>query len=376
VSESVVYFVGDVGTPSQELEQVASAIAAELLKDEGPDRSRTEPILVALGDNLYPKGLPTPGAEAKHPEPRERLRELARVFARCRFRGRPAVVVLVPGNHDYGGEALSARRSLGDITRWYYLDELGIEGLDRWVVLPGARPPDVTTSGELYARVYQNAQTLAAFMKPRKVPGLGRSLNLVAIDSELLIDLFRTRSEDLVQDYLEGLRMALAEPSSEWRAVVAHHPLETFGKHRPAVPGRFLLGPGWPQFPQWWHKVVAPIGPLVTFGYWLTHHTQDVHSRPYREYRSALLELLAAEGVPLFVAGHDHNTQLIELPGSVVQLVSGEATHLDPVTKGKGSFFYHMDHGFVRMSAFSHQLFIEVKNSHGETVFGYGLDRR
>ncbi|MPY88689.1 MAG: hypothetical protein GEU99_12275 [Luteitalea sp.] len=379
-AEGLVYAFGDMGEPTRGFGDVTRSIAKELHTDRASGDVSMSPLLLALGDNLYPKGLPRP--ESGHTEPVTRLARLAELLATCQFGEHPAPLVLVPGNHDYANRALARDRDEGDITRWYYLDALEVAGVAHWTMLPGERPEDVPDAATLYTRLYETPEQLVEFMRPRRIPHTPASIAIVAIDSQLLIDLFDTGREDLADRYLDTLDAELARAASaRWRVVAMHHPLESFGAHRVTIPGRFLLGPGWRQFGSPWDAVLAvpPLGIVATTARWAVASPQDLHASANRAYREAVLTRLARHDAPLVLSGHDHNSQLIELtpPGAkrpMLQLVTGEAAKTDPVTRGAGTLFYHSGHGYARLAVYGTHLEIAFRDRSGETLYRYRLE--
>lgn len=376
-TEGVVYAFGDMGAPTPGLADVTAAMAKELAADHAGGHVKESPLLLGLGDNLYEVGLPRPGTGDTAPI--RRLGRIADLLARCRFGGRPAPLVLVPGNHDYGDRALPRDRDEGDITRWYYLDDLGIGGVSHWTMLPGERPKEAGDAAKLYERLYEAPERLSEFMRPRRIPHTPASLAIVAIDSQLLIDLFAAGRDDLAARYLEALDRELARAASaRWRLVATHHPVESYGAHHVTMPARFLLGPGWRQFRSPWEVVLAipPLGTLATTVRWAIASNQDSHSSANRAYRKALLERLERHHAAVVLSGHDHNSQLIELdaPGgsrSILQVVSGVAAKLDPVTRGNGTLFYHSGYGYTRLAVHATHLEIAFKDRSGATLFRY-----
>ncbi len=385
-AEAVVYVLGDMGLDNESFQQIVSSLKKDVEHD------RVEPRLLAVGDNLYEAGLPSCSEEAssKGREAIQRLRFMAQLLSAIEFQGRPVRLMLVPGNHDYAGNALETRRRLGDITRWYFPGELGIPGAERWTMLPGD-PSSVGAqdSVELHRKLYQSGDVpnkLAGFMKPQSVT-LGHDvLTLAAIDSELLLELYAEHPA-IAEEYLAQLERALAQADGAWRLVAAHHPIATGGAHRPGLPQRFLLGPGWPQYPALWHKVFIWAGPAITFGRWAFHSRQDIHNGAYEKYRARLYQTLRDTGADLMIAGHDHNTQLIELselskdrPGpdgkGPFQLLTGEVAKVDPVAKQKGTLFYHADGGYVRVAANRDRVHLQVKNGSGEMIEEYEIRKR
>ncbi|MGH9159984.1 MAG: hypothetical protein ACRD2X_08360 [Vicinamibacteraceae bacterium] len=379
-AEGVVYAFGDMGAPTPGLADVATAMSKELAADHTRGGLRESPLLLALGDNLYEAGLPRP--QTGDTAPIRRLGRIADLLGKCRFGERPAPLVLVPGNHDYADGALPREREVGDITRWYYLDRLGIGGVSHWTMLPGERPNDVRDATKLYERLYNAPEEqLAEFMRPRRIPHTPASLAIIAIDSQLLIDLFAAGRDDLANRYLAALESELEQAASaRWRLVASHHPVGSYGAHHVTLPARFLLGPGWRQLRSPWEVVLAipPLGALATTARWAVASNQDFHASANRAYRHSLLERLERHRAALVLSGHDHNSQLIELDSSegsrpILQVVSGAAAKVDPVTRGDGTLFYHSGHGYTRLAVHATHLEVAFKDRSGATLFRYRL---
>lgn len=264
---AVVYVLGDFGLDNESFQQIVRSLKEDVTRD------RVEPLLLAVGDNLYHAGLPRVGeqASASGQEAIDRLRSIAKLLYSVQFQGRPVPLILVPGNHDYDGDALKHDRRLGDITRWYFPDALGIDVTERWTMMPGdPQSIEAKDSADLYRKLYEGddfPSTLVSFMKPRALTLGQGALTVVGIDSELLLDLYATDAE-IADGYLSELERTLSGSRSTWTLVAAHHPLATGGAHRPGVPQRFFLGPGWPQYPAPWHKFLIWAGPFITLVRW------------------------------------------------------------------------------------------------------------
>lgn len=372
-ARSAIYIIGDFGTPNSGLRTVGAAIARDIEADEREGRSQSPPFIIELGDNMYVRGLPRPGVGSGRE--RERLRKMARAFALCRYEGRPVPLVLVPGNHDYDEDALSAEREYGDITRWLFLEDFKVPELASWRHALGERGEE-SSAAELYDRVYRSPRALVDFMSPRLIAEAGPGVAVVAIDSELLQTLMDKGLDSLVDLYLYRLRSALRQiPIGTVRVVAGHHPIESYG-NRPNQPGRFVLGPGWPQFPELWMKALAlpPLGSLVTFGRWLVRRPQDIHSSCASEFSDRVGGLLLDEDVRLYLSGHDHNHQLIDLAaargeaGRLLQILTGSTARANhPVSKGVGTLYYRLGRGYVRLLVCEGELIIEMKDELGQT---------
>ena len=394
---STVFLVGDFGRPSLPLRNLVDAINHDVA--EVIERTpRTAPVILGLGDNLYEEGLPhdldAPGAEVEVAT----LRAIATQFARIQNQGRQVPLLLIPGNHDYNDDALAIRDNLGDISRWYFLDELAIDGTDAWTHFPG----DASSFGsaaELFDHLEDDPAARVEFMAPMPVPGFDPGLRVIAVDSELILDLYAEGYKDLATLYWQSLERALvAAPDDAWLMIAAHHPPVTYGKHGSTPLGNWMFGQGWPQFPKVWQKALAftmPFGialgivinpaalaiaaaPSLTNAF-VPGSKQDVGSGPYDQYAAELLNLAARYEVDVVLAGHDHNTQIIELSeiegfsGDSLLVITGAGSKIDPVRRGPGTVAYLSNYSYVRMTQWVGGLIFEIIDQQGGSRYRYDL---
>ena len=307
--------------------------------------------------------------------------------------------MLVPGNHDYQDNAL-VQEEFGDITRWYFLEELGVEGAEHWNHEPGDAA-GFESAAALSAHIDGNPRAHIDFMEPASIAGTGDDVFIVALDSELVLDLYAEGLDDLANAYLERLAEAIdAVPAGAWKMIAAHHPPVTYGKHGRSSLGNWVFGQGWPQFPKPWQWGLAAAVPLgVALGILvapaaaiivaappvstavLSTRKQDVGSEPYGRYVDKLLEIAHKHSVAVILAGHDHNTQLIDLgsanvgAASGLLVVTGAGSRVDPVSKGPGLLAYVADYSYVRMVQYASGLSFEVRGRRGELLYRYDLPR-
>ncbi len=396
---SAVYLIGDFGKPSEPFRALVAAISADaaVLDDQSP---RSAPMILELGDNLYEDGLPhdldLPGAQDEV----DKLRALAVAFADVRYAGAQVPLVLIPGNHDYSNNALARKGNLGDISRWYFLDELGVVGAPAWTHVPGD-PRRFANAAELFDHLDGDPAAHAEFMAPVRVPHTDEDIFMVAIDSELILDLYAEGHEELAAAYWRELdRVLAATPDGAWLMVAAHHPPVTYGKHGEQSFGNWVFGQGYPQFPHAWQKALAvslPLGivlgivvnpaavaiaaipPLATV--FTSGRKQDVGSETYDRYAAGLLDHAARHEVDVLVAGHDHNTQIIELAeiagftGDTLLVVTGAGAKVDPVRRGRGTVAYLSDYSWVRMAQYARGLSFEIIDRSGDTRYRYDVSR-
>lgn len=396
---SVVYLIGDFGRPAQPFRDLTAAMGRDVRNLPG-DGLRTPPMILELGDNLYEDGLPrdlsAPGAAREV----DKLRAIAAGFADLRFGASQVPLVLIPGNHDYANDALSRDGNLGDISRWYFLDELGIAGASSWQQVPGDAAA-FADAAELGAHLEGDVAAHVEFMAPAPVPHLDRDLRIWAIDSELVLDLYDQGHDELAARYWDMLDRSLAGSSGvTWRFVAVHHPPVTYGKHGEPAFGNWVFGQGWPQFPRGWQKAVAVAAPLgIVLGVvaypaavvisaagpvstaLTTGRKQDVGSDPYDRYAAELLRLVEKHDLDGVLAGHDHNTQLIELAevegfdGDSLLVITGAGSKVDPVRRGDGTVAHLSDYSFVRLTQYPGGLSFEIFDRTGEMRFRYDVAR-
>ena len=289
-----VYLIGDAGKPAPGGDPVL--IAAERLASRDPDRS----VVVFLGDNLYPDGLPD--AQGPRRVNAERvLQAQLDVPLSAGARG-----IFVAGNHDWDhsgpegwAEAMLEQRFIAE------------NGRGRVELLPGDGCPGPA------------------------VRDFGRHLRLIALDTQWWLhpydkprpppDVCPAASDPAVIDLL---RQALREAEGRPVVVLAHHPLVSGGTHGvfPLLPTRFA--------------------PVPKFS------AQDLGHPQYRHMRRVLTAGFRDHPPLVFAAGHDHNLQLLHGVGARFQIVSGTGIygHTGPVRKLPSTIYRKRASGFMRLS--------------------------
>lgn len=311
--DATLILVGDAGEPQLDApDPILTAVrdAAAI----APDRT----LVVFLGDNVYPHGLPAPDApDRAHAEQVLRAQADAALAAGAR-------AVFVPGNHDYAGD--------------------GWAGMQRERAFLQSLDPRV--------------QALPADGCPGpQVLDVGAKLRLVALDSQWWLqdgdkprDPTSSCPYDSEAEVLAALDRAAADAVGRRVVVAAHHPLATHGSH-----GGFFT---WEQhlFPlrevHPWLWVPLPIvGSLYPLSRQIGITDQDLSAGRYDNYARSVRIALAARPVAVFAAGHEHNLQILEVPGTQVQVVSGAGStgKLTPVGREEDTLAVAPGPGFVRL---------------------------
>jgi hypothetical protein len=262
--EATLFLIGDAGEPDPReigapLESLTVQAAA------APGRS----VIVFLGDNVYPEGIPEEG-RAEYADSRRRL------AAQVDAVPRGAKGVFLPGNHDWGNQEAFGLYSLR-------LQEQMIASLARGrdvKMLPGNGCPGPVTVD------------------------VGR-LRLILLDTqwwlhEYIVRDSLSRCTNTIAAVTAELRRQVRDSAAERVFVVAgHHPLMTGGEH-----GGYC----------------SITGPFRRLG----RLRQDVMSTPNRTMRDSIESALRDSPPLVYAAGHDHNLQVLK-GGAVADylLVSG-----------------------------------------------------
>ena len=310
---SSLFLVGDGGAPAPGGEPVLAALRTLLLA--APDST----AVVFLGDNIYPRGLPAPGAPGRA-EAERRLLDQARATAVGGVR-----TWFVPGNHDWdksGKDGLAAIRRQGAL--------LAAEGGGRAVLLPAAGCPGPA------------------------VVELG-ALRLVLLDTEWWLTPHQRPGSDACPNgtgpaVLEALARAIREAGGRPVVVAAHHPLATGGEHGGNFGYQDHLFPLRKLHP----ALLIPL-PLIGSAYPVVrgagYSDEDLSGGRNIRMRAAFDSVFACSPPLLYAAGHEHNLQLIDRGRPPLLAVSGSGIHghTSIVTGIPGTRLALSEAGFMRL---------------------------
>ena len=280
-------------------------------------------VIVFLGDNVYPSGMPDSGAPTRAAAER-RLMQALRVVRASGARG-----LLVPGNHDWdsmqpGGWNAVLRQ-------------------ERFIAAAGGGPALLPAGG----------------CPGPAVVDIGAVVRLVALDSQWWLQdgpkpAGPTSSCPAATEgaVIDSVRAALRAAGKRAVVVVAHHPPESGGVHG----GHF----GWQDhiFPlrniKSWLWIPLPIiGSVYPIARAEGISSQDIPSHAYTRMRVALDSAFAGAPAPplIYAAGHEHTLQVIAGTSTRYVLVSGTGTfgHFDRVTALDSTRFARSASGFMRV---------------------------
>ncbi len=315
--ESTFFLVGDAGEPDPGGEPVMAALRAELAETSAPA------VVVFLGDNIYPAGMPRPG----DPQRADSERRLRAQIEAVLEGGGEAVFAL--GNHDWNYAGTDNRGRVLEQERY----GLGI-GMGRVTFAPGSGCPGPW------------------------VRDIGERSRLIVLDTQWwLLDEARLgvavagctpRSDEAI---LDSLRSALRSAGDRQVIVAGHHPLRSSGPHGGHFSFRQHVFP-LTEIASWLWLPLPLIGSAYPVARMLGISDQDLSSGRYSRMREQLGSAFATAPPLVYASGHDHSLQLMEGAGARYQVVSGAGNHghTSPVGNRSGTIFTASGAaGYVRM---------------------------
>jgi len=310
-----LFLIGDGGVPL-----ARDPVLASLSEDVNADAAHA--VVVFLGDNIYPRGLPAKDAVGR----REAERRIDAQLNAARAEG--ATAIFIPGNHDWdrmGPAGWDAIRRQGDYLRQKAVPSLSLEPED------GCPGPVVRDFNATLRLVLLDTQW---WLQPPPKPGPSSSCP--------------TRTEAEVVD---ALAIALRTAGQRRVVVAGHHPLATGGEHG----GHFT----WEDhlFPlraskSWLWVPLPGIGSAYPLSRMHGASAQDMSGAQNRRMREALSGVMQKQPPLVYAAGHDHNLQVLD--GKNVArylLVSGAGAfgHLSPTVWTKSTLYAGAVSGYLRI---------------------------
>jgi len=313
-----VFFIGDAGEPSQTRREPTF-----LALEREASREATQNLIVFLGDNIYPRGLP-PRGDPSRGRSEWALMEQVRILQRSGARG-----IFLSGNHDWdwggteGWEAIARQeRLLGDSSA----------GLAALAPSGGCPGPEVIDVGASVRLVLLNTEWwLHSHAKPQ-----GREADCHEPATE--------------RGVLRALGEALESAGERPVMVAGHHPLETHGTHGGFFPWEDHIFP-LRHLVSWLWLPLPLIGSAYPVARTLGVSDQDLSGSRYRHMVRALDSVLARKPPTLYAAGHEHTLQVLQGSRPFLLLVSGNGieAHDDPLTTAPSMLFGDIAPGFMRV---------------------------
>ncbi len=294
-------FIGDAGNADESKSKQTLNLFKKRIQ-----RADSNTTLLFLGDNIYPKGMPSE-EDVSRILAEEKINtqiELAKEFA--------GKTVFINGNHD-----------------WYN----GYEGVKR-------------QADYLFEKTQDKKIVL-----PRKICGIERlkindDVVLITIDSEWFLqnwDKHPNINEDCDiktrEDFFEELKSLINKNQNKVVVIAMHHPVNSNGPHGGYFSFKKHIFP--------YKNIPAPIlGSLINYLRKTSGGSpQDIQNRRYSELAQRVRTLVQGYDNIVIVSGHEHNQQYIEKDG-VKQIISGagskeeEARAIQPISFSTGELGY------------------------------------
>ncbi|MCW3162679.1 metallophosphoesterase [Chryseobacterium oryctis] len=302
-NDFTIFLIGDAGNA----DEVQSQNTLNLLKGK-LDSANQNSILIFLGDNIYPNGMPKENSKdytlAKH-----KLENQLSVTKN--FKGKTLVI---PGNHDWNN-GLGGLKAQEDFVKAYFNDKKSF--------LPKNSCPidDISLANNIKLIVIDTEWALVNW---DKYPGINKSCNI------------KTR-EDLFTEFKD-----LVNKNQDKKIIVAlHHPIISSGTHAGFNSAKSHLYPLKSKIP------VPGVSTLINILRSSSGGSlEDINNRHYADLANRLKSIVQDKNNIIFVSGHDHNLQYHE-EKNIRQIISGAGSKTDPSTIIEETDFSYGGNGFA-----------------------------
>ncbi len=327
-----VFFIGDAGVPHVGFEPVLVALQREALATQGKS------VIVFLGDNIYPRGLPDSTYLGERIESERRIK--AQVVA---AESSHAKTIFIPGNHDWDAERQDGWTAIQ--REGAYIRQISHNTV---LFLPanGCPGPAVFDAGTRVRLLLLDTQW---WLQPGPKPqGPPKTSGCPAATSF---------------DIVDSIRTDIATATGRSVVVLAHHPIYSGGAHAEHWNIGDYLGSG----------------PVILLRR-MVNSAQDFKSPVNTQMRQALSSAFDPLPPLLYVSGHDHGLQVLTGRPSAHEplryIVSGAGAyeHLDPTRAIDRTRWEARQSGYVRVDFFkggSAHLMVHTVDGSGGTKEAY-----
>ena len=334
-----IYLVGDAG----ELKDGHHPVC-DWLK-EHVDWNDTGNVLVYLGDNIYPHGMPPEGAPGVDVARKVIDYQLSVVA------GKKARAFFVPGNHDWKQGKPGGWQQIKNEQN--YIESVGLPNVD-FLPKDGCPGPVAVEVGDKVVLVAMDSEWW--LQEEGERPGLESACECK--DPRAITNALR----DIISSYPDRLIL-----------VAMHHPLYTHGEHGGYYTIKQHIFPLTDMKPGLWIPLPL-IGSIYPIARGVFGNVQDVKNPRYKDLREAVESVIAGHPNVVHVAGHEHTLQLLQ-HDSIYYVVSGSGSKNTRVKMGKYSLMAREGHGFsvieVTQSGKADIKFYSVPE--GETIYTASL---
>ncbi|MCS4305181.1 metallophosphoesterase [Chryseobacterium sp. BIGb0232] len=298
-----LFLIGDAGNADEPQAQKT----LDLLKGK-LDSADNNSMLIFLGDNIYPNGMPKE-SDKEYALAKQKLEDQLSITKN--FKGKTLVI---PGNHDWysGLSGLNAQESLVK----KYFD-------DKKAFLPknGCPIDDINITKDIKLIAIDTEWVITNW---DNYPGINKGCTIKTRED------FYTEFKDLIIKN-QGKRIIIA----------LHHPVISSGTHAGFHSAKSHLFPLNSKIPV--PGVASAINILRSSS---GISPADINNQHYAELANRLKSIVQDKENVIFVSGHDHNLQYHE-EGNMRQIISGAGSKTNPATIIEKTDFSYGGSGFA-----------------------------
>ena len=301
--EHSFYLIGDAGKAEMNNTTAVLKSLHQNLKNASDNAT-----VLFLGDNVYPKGIPS-----KNDEKRELAEHRLGIQIES-VAGFSGNTIFIPGNHD-----------------WY---NDGVKGLKR--------------QQELVEQQLGKNSFLPKNGCPIKKVNISENVVLIIVDSHWYVtnwdkhptinDNCEIRTRSL---FIDELRSEIKKARGKTTLIAMHHPLFTNGEHG----GEFSFANHMTPLP-----ILGSVKNLIRETSGLTN--TDLSNRYYNELKKYIVAVAQQNDKTIFVSGHEHNMQYI-VDKEIPQIVSGSGSKTNAVRNRANSKFGYAEIGFAILNVYT-----------------------
>lgn len=298
-----LFLIGDAGNADEPQAQKT----LDLLKSK-LDSADSNSMLIFLGDNIYPNGMPKETAK-DYALAKQKLE--GQLAITKNFKGKTLVI---PGNHDWynGLEGLKAQE---DFIKSYFNDK------KPFLPKNGCPIDDINVTKDIKLIAIDTEWVISNWDHH---PGINKNCNIKTRED------FFTEFKDLIIKN-QGKRIIVA----------LHHPVISSGTHAGYNSLKSHIYP-------FNSKVPVPI--IASFVNILRSSSgaspADLNNQHYADLANRLKSIVQDKENIVFISGHDHNLQYHE-EGNIRQIISGAGSKTDPSTIAEQTDFSYGGSGFA-----------------------------
>jgi hypothetical protein len=305
-----IFLVGDAGEMKDNKHPVCDWLKQHV------DWNDSKNVLIYLGDNIYPLGMPDAGSKSYNGAKAIIDYQLSVV------QGKKAKAFFVPGNHDW------KKGKPGGLTQmqnqWEYINKLGQPNIQ---VLPanGCPGPVDVQVGEKVVLVFMDSQW---WLQQGEKTGLESGCD------------FKTEDE-----VIAGLKDIVGSYPDKLILLAMHHPFYTHGKHG----GYFTLKQHIFPLTEASENLYIPlpvIGSIYPIARGWFGNIQDTKHPQYKNLITQVEEVMKQHPNVIHAAGHEHGLQFL-MHDSIPYIVSGSGSKTTQLRKGKNTLFADKENGFA-----------------------------